>query len=113
LESENRASLDAIKEAVLPTHHYVHPCVDKNCNVTKEGYMTLHDNKLKNFFELIYTIDEPYKFDVERVHEYTVKANESLPEQYDTNAHYCFTVENEVICNMVDFCRSNFFKLHI
>jgi hypothetical protein len=111
LDHENRDSLDAIKQAVLPTHHYVHPCVEKNCrNIKKEGYMTLHGNKSKNFFELIYTIDEPYKFDVERVHEYTVKANERLPEQYDTNDYYCFTVENEVICSIVDISSSTFFK---
>lgn len=67
----------------------------------------------KSFFELVYTIDEPYKFDVERVHEYTVKANESLPEHFDTNAHYCFTVENEVICSIVDFSSSTFLNCKI
>jgi hypothetical protein len=98
LDGENGASLEAIKKAVLPTHHYAQPCMEKNClNKSNADYMTLHENSSKNFFEFIYTIDEPYKFDVERVHEYTVEANESiLLEKYDTNPQFCFKVENEV-----------------
>lgn len=98
LDVENGASFEAIKQAVHPKHHYTKSCIEENCpNKIKEGFKTVHDNSSKNFFDLIYTIDEPFKFYVKRLHDYTVKANEPLPiEKYDTKSHYCFTVENEV-----------------
>jgi hypothetical protein len=93
--SDNGTSLKAIKQAVDKNHHN-NPCIDENCREVKKGYMTLQNNMPIYFFDLIYTIDEPFKFDHSQRHEYTVKANENLPDKYIDNNRYCYTIENEV-----------------
>jgi hypothetical protein len=82
-------------QAVQDTHHFVHPCNQENCREFKE-YMTMYKNKSINFFDLIYTIDEPYKFDHSQKHEYTVKEGENVPNEYIDDNRYCYTVENGV-----------------
>lgn len=95
-DSDNGASLKAVKEAVFPYHHYS-PCTDENCiRVNKDGYKTMYKNTSINFFDFIYPIDKPKKFDIKHELVDTVKAGENLPLKYvDSNVH-CFSVENEV-----------------
>jgi hypothetical protein len=93
--SDDGTSLEAIMQAVHDTHHFVHPCNQENCREFKE-YMTMFDNESINFFDLIYTIDEPYKFDHSQKHEYTVNENETFPDTYINDIQYCYAVENGV-----------------
>jgi len=93
--SDNGTSLKAIKQAVHSTHHYG-PCIHENCDEIKEGYMTLYNNDTINFFDFIYTVDEPNKFDHSQKHEYTVNENENFPDKYIQDIQYCYAVENGV-----------------
>jgi hypothetical protein len=97
-DKDDGTSLKAIKKAFLSSSFNFQPCLDEeNCFNDKEGYMTLHEDNSKNFFDFIYILDELYKFDHKQKHVYTVKPNESFPiDKYADDTRYCIMVENGV-----------------
>lgn len=106
-DSDNGASLKAVKEAVFSYHHYS-PCTDANCiRVNKDGYKTIHENTSKSFFDFIYPLDEPSKFDIKHELVYTVKADENFPMEYAESNHHCFSVENEVRDTFLHYFKYN------